>query len=67
MKGLVKWWKNKRIAKLIALLMGTLGLSAVSAIALDNWVGYTLCFCIVAIGGMSARRMVVKWFEKYDG
>ena len=63
---MVKWWKNKRILRLIALLLGTLVLSAISAIALDNWVGYTLCFVLVAIGGVSARKMVVKWFENYD-
>ena len=64
---MVKWWENKRIVKLIALLMATLVLSAISAIALDNWIGYTLCFALVAIGGVSARRMVVKWFNDYDG
>lgn len=63
---MVKWWKNKRIVKLIALLFGTLALSAISAIALDNWVGYTLCFVLVAIGGVSARRMVINWFENYE-
>ena len=63
---IVKWWKNKRIVKLIALLVATLILSAISAIALDNWVGYTLCFVIVAIGGVSARKMVINWFNNYE-
>lgn len=63
MKGLVKWWKNKQAVRLISLLVATLILSALSAILIDNWLGYSLCFAIVAVGGVSARRMVIKWFE----
>lgn len=60
---IVKWWKNKQAVRLISLLVAILVLSALSAILIDNWLGYSLCFAIVAVGGVSARKMVIKWFK----
>lgn len=66
MKGLVKWWKNKQAVRLISLLVATLVLSALSAILIDNWLGYSLCFCIVLAGGVTARKIVINWINNYE-